>query len=248
MNSTLNMSAVSSSQLIRMRSEDESIKSTRTVAWFSQSYKSAATTLEECVKDLITEPSLREAYVARVREHIVQTVGVRAAIEQFGLTPLEAECIIIYTLEASDVVEGRSSSDSFYRKFNQILYKRSEGGITQLADYVYHVRKGLEKVPSVCSPGQTATLYRGIDCCVTSCSAQYKQGEQVVWTAFSSCTQNKAVMPDFGKGTRFLLQVERGLACPPLVRLNLVPLFMLHNMNCDAIRCKVSHDQFLPKP
>ncbi len=105
-----------------------------------------------------------EAYDSKIKDFISKDLQAMHAIYEFGLTILEASCIIIFTMSSSDALPDRSSEGySFYRRYNSALSGRDTQRIRDFADYSFHLKRGLDKLPRACAPGSSVTLYRGLD-------------------------------------------------------------------------------------
>ena len=140
--------------------------STRTQIWLDPSFESTETIFEKCIWPVLENEMLVGAYGQRIREFIAHNNRVQNAMREYSLSPVEASCIIIYTMELRDAILDPmySLSRSFYRVYNESLSNRDHQKIRKFADYSYHLNCGLQKMPPICKAGEgPVTLYRGLD-------------------------------------------------------------------------------------
>ncbi len=132
--------------------------------WLDPSFRSATSNFAACIRPVLGDESLVHAYETKIRDFIAKDIQAAHAIARFNLTPLEASCIIIFTMSASDALpDGGPDGASFHRTYNTALSGRDSRRIRDFADYSYHLQRGLDKLPPACAPGSSVTLYRGLD-------------------------------------------------------------------------------------
>jgi hypothetical protein len=120
---------------------------------------------------------------------------LQAVIRQYGLTDLEAKCIIMYTMESENV----SRAQQLYTLFCQAYRQRNVEALDAFSDFSFHFWNGLSKLPDLTLP-----LYRGLDKRLADINDLYHEGNVVHWHYPSSCTTQKAVASQFSNGGTLL--------------------------------------------
>lgn len=128
--------------------------------------------IEESVEPLVSMIEDIHQMVKQVKEKCVQPKD--------GLTSNESASIMLYTLEWT------SRDKSFYRILNKQLQKEDDEQLKPFYLYLKLFATSLQKLPTF-----NQTIYRGIK---RNMSEQYKQDDQFVWWAFSSCTKSLNVL------------------------------------------------------
>uniref|UniRef100_A0A6B2L0A4 NAD(P)(+)--arginine ADP-ribosyltransferase n=1 Tax=Arcella intermedia TaxID=1963864 RepID=A0A6B2L0A4_9EUKA len=132
-------------------------------------------------------PEMQKLFEYNIQEHFTKTQRVIRAVQKYDLTDNEAMAIIYYTVYA------RKDQHNLYLILNTQLAKRSIPDPWR--PYLFYLIEGLKKLPSY-----QGTTYRGLTGRLTQLSEQYKQGNPVVWVAFTSTCKNRDIMLDFAKG------------------------------------------------
>jgi len=108
------------------------------------------------------------------------------------LTEYEVAAVHAYTVEGP-----------FYKSLNTAMRDPNLDNIDEFRDYIYYMDQILHKIPSSHKP-----VYRGINC-----EVEYKVGQNIVWPAYSSATQDPNVAMQFIKdklkkdtGTLFMIK------------------------------------------
>uniref|UniRef100_A0A6B2KZ74 NAD(P)(+)--arginine ADP-ribosyltransferase n=1 Tax=Arcella intermedia TaxID=1963864 RepID=A0A6B2KZ74_9EUKA len=141
-----------------------------------------------------------------ITEHITKTQITKDAIIKYNLTFEEAAAIVYYTADAS--IFGGTYLDNLYIILNQQLAQRQVDD--NFKPFLYYLIRGLHKLPSF-----VGVVYRGVSKPITSLSAQYRVGNQIVWVAFTSTSKSRHIMHKFSKsqtsgGTWMQLKVNQG--------------------------------------
>jgi hypothetical protein len=132
--------------------------------WLDPKFRSTTSNFATCIRPVLMDESLVVAYETKINDFISKDLQAMSAIADFNLTPLEASCIIIFTMSASDALpDRRSEGRSFYRAYNTALSGRDTQRIRDFSEYSHHLKRGLDKLPRACAPGGAVTLYRGLD-------------------------------------------------------------------------------------
>jgi hypothetical protein len=151
--------------------------------------------LEEAVKPLVS-------VVPDVNEMVVK-VKEKCNKPKDGLTPNESGAIMLYTLEWT------TRENSFYRILNKELRSEDSEKLKPWELYLKLFIISLEKLPA-----HSQTIYRGLKRDLT---AEYPQGKEFVWWAFSSCTTSVQVLQSdqflgkTGPRTLFAIDCESGV-------------------------------------
>ena len=123
--------------------------------------KSMNSTIVSCIQPAYPNHEyVVQQYSTRANEFLSLDNGAKEVIREHGLKPLEALCVVAYTMEGTDVSPGLEPHDSFYRKYNGTLISRDVASISAFADFSFHFKHGLDKLPTIRGP---VTLYRGLD-------------------------------------------------------------------------------------
>jgi hypothetical protein len=167
---------------------------------YSATFSPTCWTLEECLRKAL-EPATFCGLMLEL--HLVDSKykesQLQAVVRRYGLTEVEAKCIIMYTMESKQV----SKAQQLYELFCQAYRQRNQEALEAFADFSFHFWNGLSKLPDLALP-----LYRGLNKRLAEINDLYHEGNIVHWHYPSSCTTEKAVASQFPDGGTLLSLVN----------------------------------------
>lgn len=145
--------------------------------------------LDEAIKPLLGQIMLLQQYVDEAKAKCNR-------MSDDELTLDESAAIFLYTME------WPKSNGSFYSVLNTHLRSEDRSSLKDWFSYMRLFLNGLVKIQS-----SSRRLFRGVK---QNLAERYKLGENVIWWAFSSCTDDRSVAERFcGKvGPRTMLEIE----------------------------------------
>jgi hypothetical protein len=150
--------------LIDRSNEADCVRSVRKeLDWLDPSFISSEESFEICIRPILENETLIADYIRIIDNLLDFDVRTRNAMNDYALSRLEASCIIIYTMELSDVTSDPALmlNHSFYRKYNETLSQRDASRIRDFQHYSYHLNCALQKMPKII-PSKPVDLYRGL--------------------------------------------------------------------------------------
>ncbi len=154
--------------------------------------------LQHCMQALPSQPcaSLAPMLVDMVAaaSRIVMAPHVQAVCVQRGITPVEAQSIAVYTMDARDY--GGTREESVFYVFNATLRTGDSDQVHRWSVFAKLFCDAVDKLPSV-----SCTVYRGLDQPLTQVSHLYVKGSTVFFNGVTSTTTDKVdTLQQFGKG------------------------------------------------
>jgi hypothetical protein len=154
--------------------------------------------LHHCMQALPSQPRAALAPVladmVAAASLIVMAPHVQTLCVQRGITPVEAQCIAVYTMDARSY--GRTREDSVFYVFNAAL---RAGDTEQVQRWSVFAKLFCDAVDKL--PGVSCAVYRGLDQPLTQVSHLYVKGSTLFFNGVTSTTTDKAdTLQQFGKG------------------------------------------------
>ncbi|UJR18188.1 hypothetical protein I4U23_005089 [Adineta vaga] len=149
--------------------------------------------LEEAVKPLVSDIPDVQQHASDAKKNCQKSLN-------HGISIDESASILLYTME------WKKPGKSLYNVLNEHLRSEDRSILKSWFLYLKLILNGLLKIPS-----SSRDLFRGVK---LNLSAQYQNGEYIIWWAFSSCTDVRRVAEKFcgksGERTIFELKCYSG--------------------------------------
>lgn len=121
-------------------------------------------------------------------------------LKYLGMTYIEAIALISYTSDK----EGGSNGEELYQLVNKALAERKEKELKDVSHYIFYLLSALRKLKKYKAEGKA--LYRGVQDDSGASIRQYREGDELIWTSFTSTsTEKKRAYKFIGKGHKGII-------------------------------------------